>query len=84
MGRAMVVTQAFGRVLKSVRKDAGLSQRELATRAEIHGSYPSLIERGLRQPTLPVLVGLAKALDTTGSKLVNAACALMRQRRRVP
>jgi transcriptional regulator with XRE-family HTH domain len=84
MSRALDVTQAFGRVLKSVRKDAGLSQRELAARAEIHGSYPSLIERGRRQPTLQVLVGLAAALDTTGKKLLDATCALMRRQRRAP
>jgi DNA-binding XRE family transcriptional regulator len=54
--------RAFGRVLKTARVGAGCSQEMLAERADIDRTYPSLMERGLRSPTLYVAVRLANAL----------------------
>ncbi|MDB6009983.1 MAG: hypothetical protein JWL65_2233 [Gammaproteobacteria bacterium] len=38
-------------------------------------AYPSLIERGLRQPTLSMLLRLAYAIDTEPTKLVEDTLA---------
>jgi transcriptional regulator with XRE-family HTH domain len=75
------VAGAFGRVLKLAREDLGLSQEELAALAEIHDTYPSLLELGKRQPTLGILLSLAAALQMTPEALVTRTCALLRQRR---
>src|SRR5262249_17863411 len=57
------VARAFGRVLKECRKARGISQEELASRTDIDRTYPSLLERGLRTPTLAMLLLIEEALD---------------------
>jgi transcriptional regulator with XRE-family HTH domain len=51
-----------GAEIHRLRLDAGLSIRRLAEAAGIHATHVSLIERGHREPSLAVLVGLATAL----------------------
>ena len=53
---------AFARVLRARRRRAGLSQEELAFRAELSTSYISLLETRNRQPTLTVMAALAAEL----------------------
>ena len=69
------VARAFGRVLRAARDAAGLSQEALAERAGLSRTYPSLLERGLREPTLTVLVQLADALHCSPTALVHATLA---------
>lgn len=66
------VNQALGRTISRFREALGLSQEELADRAGIHRTYVSQLERGLKSPTLSVLIKVAKALDTKPSLLVRA------------
>lgn len=54
--------KAFAKVLKRKRREAGLSQEELAFRTELSPSYISLLETSNRQPTLTVLAELADCL----------------------
>lgn len=61
----------FGGVLQRRRARAGLSQEELAFRAEVDRTFVSRLERGIRQPTITTLIGLAEALDTPASSLVQ-------------
>ncbi|MBD8604849.1 helix-turn-helix transcriptional regulator [Pseudomonas sp. CFBP 8771] len=61
---------AFGRVLRQKRREAGLTQEELALEANVQRNYVSLIERGLNQPTIAVLFKLAIALNCSPSKLI--------------
>jgi transcriptional regulator with XRE-family HTH domain len=65
------VARAFGVVLKDVRRERGMSQETLAECADIDRTYPSLLERGLRQPTLIHLFGIADALDIDAAELVR-------------
>ena len=53
----------FGAVVRGFRTDAGLSQEALATAASLDRTYISGIERGIRNPTLEIIVRLADALD---------------------
>lgn len=62
---------AVGRELQRLRKDAGLSQEDLAWRAHICRTYPSLLERGLRSPTIDVVFKLAKALQMSAGDFVT-------------
>jgi transcriptional regulator with XRE-family HTH domain len=75
------VAGAFGRILRLAREDIGLSQEELAALAEIHDTYPSLLELGKRQPSLGIVLSLAAALNMAPETLVTQTCALLRQRR---
>jgi transcriptional regulator with XRE-family HTH domain len=61
---------AFGAVLRSIRTDRGLSQEELAFKADIHRNYVGLLERGVRQPSLATIFYIADALNLTASDLV--------------
>ncbi|HEY2402671.1 MAG TPA: helix-turn-helix transcriptional regulator [Steroidobacteraceae bacterium] len=78
--RRQKVAVAFGRVLREARKAKGLSQEELAGEAEFDRTYPSLLERGLRTPTLTVVIQLAKVLGVTAAWLVNKTLEEMARR----
>ena len=65
------VAIAFGQVLREARQENGLSQEELAADTDFDRTYPSLLERGLRTPTLTTLFEFADALDLTPATLVN-------------
>jgi transcriptional regulator with XRE-family HTH domain len=62
---------AFGKVLRAVRREVGLTQEQLAHAAEIDRTFVSLIERGERQPTVRVIFRLAEALRVTPSRLIE-------------
>lgn len=63
--------QTFGEVLKVLRNKKELSQEELADLAELDRTYISLLERGLRQPTLSTIFSLAKALGVSPSEFIS-------------
>jgi ribosome-binding protein aMBF1 (putative translation factor) len=69
--RARRAACAFSQWLRTARELAGVTQEELAARAQIDRTYPSLLERGLREPTLSVLCQLAAALDITPAELMH-------------
>ena len=58
---------AIGAEVRRMRVDAGHSQRRLAQSAGIDHGHLSLIERGLREPSLAVLIAIANALCGTVS-----------------
>ena len=62
--------RAFGQALRRQRQVAGLSQEELAARAGLHRTFVSLLERGLRNPSLDVVRRLAAPLGITAATLV--------------
>ena len=68
----MEAAEAFGTVLRARRLEANLTQEQLAFEAEIQRVYVSKLELGRAQPTLAMLLTLARALDCTASELVAA------------
>ena len=67
------VAEAFGQVLRNARKEAGLSQEKLAFESGIDRTFVSMLERGVRQPSLTTIFQLAAALDTTPTEMVDQA-----------
>ncbi|MDP4208424.1 MAG: helix-turn-helix transcriptional regulator [Bacteroidota bacterium] len=61
----------FGDVLKELRTARKISQEKLAEYCELDRTYISLLERGLRQPTLITLFKISKALDIAPSELIK-------------
>jgi transcriptional regulator with XRE-family HTH domain len=60
----------FGQVLRTLRKEAGLSQEQLGFSADVERNFVSLIELGNNQPTIRVIFKLAAALGTTPSHML--------------
>lgn len=71
--RPQSISEAFGAELRVVREEVGLTQEDLASRAEVHRTYISLLERGLKSPTLSVIDRLAAAVGLSASSMVAAA-----------
>lgn len=68
--RTRTVALAFGRVLREARLQKGISQDSLASLCDFDRTYPSLLERGLRSPTLAMVLRISEALDINPSLLV--------------
>lgn len=52
----------FGAFLKELRKNRRLTQQQLADAAGVERNYICYLERGVSDPTLGVLMGLASGL----------------------
>jgi len=65
------ITTEFGRRVRARRERLGLSQMALAERAEVHFTFISDIERGVRNPSLLTMTKIADALDVDLAKLVR-------------
>jgi len=67
----MDVRARVGLNVQRLRRDKGLSQEELAARAEMHQTYLSGVERGVRNASIMVLARIAKALGADIEDLVK-------------
>jgi transcriptional regulator with XRE-family HTH domain len=65
--------ESFGRYLRTQRKLADLSLRELAAMTDVSNAYLSQLERGQHQPSVRVLRSLADALNVTAQQMVTQA-----------
>lgn len=63
--------KAFGAVMAELRRQAGFSQELLGFEAGLDRSYISLLERGLRSPTLDTLFVLSPVFGLTVSQLLS-------------
>jgi transcriptional regulator with XRE-family HTH domain len=61
----------FGKRLKDIREQKGLSQSKLSNMVDLHHSIIGRYERSEAKPTSDVIVKLAQALDTTASYLLG-------------
>lgn len=66
----MQEAQLFGRRLRELRKERGLTQEALAESADLSGNYISDLELGLKVPSLTILVRLSQALEIATSDLL--------------
>ncbi|MEO1247790.1 MAG: helix-turn-helix transcriptional regulator [Pseudomonadota bacterium] len=65
------VAQQFGLIVRRRRLAAEMSQETLAAEASCHPTYISLVERGLRNPSLDTMLKLASALECPAWQLVR-------------
>ncbi|MCF6278727.1 MAG: helix-turn-helix transcriptional regulator [Flavobacteriaceae bacterium] len=59
----------FGENIRKIRKEQGLSQEQLAFKADLHRTYIGMIERAEKNITLLNIVKIAKALDINITEL---------------
>ncbi|HEX3491268.1 MAG TPA: helix-turn-helix transcriptional regulator [Streptosporangiaceae bacterium] len=72
--------EALGAFIRSKRKLANLSLRQLAERTRLSNPYLSQIERGLHQPSVRVIRLISDALNVSAETLL-AQAGLLRQDR---
>ncbi|KAB2668041.1 helix-turn-helix transcriptional regulator [Ochrobactrum sp. LMG 5442] len=71
--RPSPLRQTLARNIRAQRERLGISQDELAFRADMHRTNVSAIERGLRNVSLDNLYFLATALETEPHLLIAEA-----------
>lgn len=78
-GRAVALTrsQAFGKALKELREDRGLSQEAAALRCGLDRSHFGKLERATKIPTLTTVWRIADAFNTRPSDLLVRAERLL-------
>lgn len=70
MHRSTVI-KCFGASVQKLRYGLGISQEELAERADLHRTYIADIERGARNPTLLTIKKLATGLGVSTADLLS-------------
>ena len=66
----MTIEEAFGEVIRELRKANKISQEKLAEISNLDRSFISLIECGHKQPSLITIFQLAKAFKLSASKIL--------------
>ena len=67
----MEISTAFGKVIRQLRLDAGLTQEKLGLEAELRRTFVSVLELGQQQPTITTIFKLSYALNVPASKIVE-------------
>jgi transcriptional regulator with XRE-family HTH domain len=67
------VPKRFGRTVRELRLKAGLSQIQLAEKADLNFNFIGSIERGEKLASLETIARLAHAFKMTGGELLNRA-----------
>jgi transcriptional regulator with XRE-family HTH domain len=68
----------FGKAIREFRIKSDQTQEGLADAAEVDRTYISMIERGLRSPTVAIVYVLCKALGITTAELFRRFDELLR------
>ena len=74
-------TLKIGQYIQSLRKAAGLTQKELAEKLNISFQAVSKWENGDTLPDTGILLALCDALNTTADKLLNGGSIVAKERR---
>jgi transcriptional regulator with XRE-family HTH domain len=61
----------FGQKVREIRKEKGLSQEELAHKADLHRTYIGMIERAEKNITLINIEKIANALEVNINNLIK-------------
>ncbi len=69
----------FGKILLGLRKETGVSQKEVADNCGLERAYISRLERGLSEPSITTLFKLS---DYFGIQIVDLISTLDKQRKR--
>lgn len=67
----MSASTVFGKILRELRLEKGLSQEQLGFEADLRRTYVSILELGQQQPSLTTIFKLAKALNIKASHLLE-------------
>lgn len=66
-----MVEKLFGKVLRQIREDKGITQEKLAELADVDRTYIYRLETGKRSPSLSIIFRLADALKISPGLLLD-------------
>lgn len=66
----MDLAKAFGKVIRELRKKAGLTQEQLGLEADLRRTFISVLELGQQQPTLLTIFKISQALKISASEII--------------
>lgn len=69
----MTFEESLGRTIAEQRRKLQQTQEDLAALCDLHPTYISQLERGLKSPTVRVLRDIAEALGTSAAELLAKA-----------
>lgn len=75
----MTPEEAFGKVLRRLRNELGVSQEQLAFMCDLDRTFISMLERGVRQPSLASIIAISKALNTPPSEVIREVMGLINE-----
>ena len=61
----------IGKAVKAVRTTQGLTQEDLAAKADLHPTYICDVERGVRNPSWDVIARLAEGMDVSTTAIAS-------------
>ncbi len=71
MPKDVGLERLFGRILRELRSERGLSQEKLGFESNYHRTYISQLERGQKNPSLKAIFRLARVLGITPSEMIR-------------
>ena len=73
---------AFGKVLRRLREEAGLTQEQLGFEADLRRTYVSILELGQQQPSLTTILKVAQALNCSPGSLLDMVTEEISQKKK--
>jgi len=70
---------AFGKILRSSRSKKGWSQETLGLNCDLDRTFISMLERGVRQPSLGSIISIAVALEIPPDQLIKLTINLLNE-----
>ena len=71
--RERALLESFSANVRRIRRRKGLTQEQLAEKAELAARFVQRLETGRANPSLTVFVAVAQALDASFASLLKAA-----------
>jgi transcriptional regulator with XRE-family HTH domain len=71
---------AFGHVIRELRNQLSISQEKLALISDMDRTFISLLERGLRQPSLKSILRLSESLKIKPGELIDRVVGKLPQK----
>ena len=73
--------KAFGQALRELRLGTGMSQETLALKCDVDRTYISLLERGIKSPTLRTMIRLCGILRISFTEMASMVDSCLTQQR---
>ncbi len=71
MQKRSTINNAVGQAIREVRNSKNIAQEKMAFDSNIDRTYASALERGLKNPSIEVILKLAEGLDYPAWKIVK-------------